>query len=84
MQMIQTRSVSRCLDNDNTHLLTPICCQRISGLAIKNLFSQIPFAGLDAGAGCFEVDEIIRMIKQNESEIRFGSTTELMSASNTS
>ncbi|KAK9773406.1 putative RNA dependent RNA polymerase-domain-containing protein [Seiridium cardinale] len=51
----------------------------ISGLAIKKLFSQIPFPGPDIESSCFNTDELIEFLRDYESEIRLGLSMELMS-----
>lgn len=51
----------------------------ISGLAIKNLFQQMPFPGPDADPLWFDADELIKQLEENESEIRLGLTKDLIS-----
>ncbi|KAI0909356.1 RNA dependent RNA polymerase-domain-containing protein [Ustulina deusta] len=50
-----------------------------SPLAVKKLFSQIPFAGPYRESGNFNVDEIWSLLETNEKEIQQGLTSELFS-----
>ena len=51
----------------------------ISAEAVKKLFSQIPFPGLDVKASTFEVDEIWEYLERTEREIQKGLSKELIS-----
>ncbi|KAI1084614.1 rna-dependent rna polymerase [Whalleya microplaca] len=51
----------------------------ISAEAVKKLFSQIPFAGPNADASTFDLNELWRYIEANEKEIRQGLSKELIS-----
>ncbi|KAI1860360.1 uncharacterized protein JN550_011512 [Neoarthrinium moseri] len=64
-------SVGRCNGSSKVVLVSP--------LAIKKLFSQIPFPAPDIDASTFDVDEIVRYIEANEKEIQLNLTKELVS-----
>jgi hypothetical protein len=51
----------------------------ISIEAIKKLFSQIPFPGLENDASTFGVNELWQYIEENEKELRQGFTKDLIS-----
>ncbi|KAH6651893.1 RNA dependent RNA polymerase-domain-containing protein [Truncatella angustata] len=51
----------------------------ISGLAIKKLFSTIPFPAPEIESSTFTVDDIMHCLEEYESEIRLGLSAELIS-----
>jgi hypothetical protein len=51
----------------------------VSALAVKKLFSQIPFPGIGVEASTFEVEELWKYLLENEKELRLGLSQELTS-----